>query len=269
MRRVRALPGPTQRLMLLAAADPTGDATLLWRAAPTLGLGRDAAVAADEEQLLEIGSRVRFRHPLVRSAAYAAGSTPERRAAHLALAASTDAQSDPERRVWHLAAAATGPDEDVAGELERAADRAQARAGLAAAAAFLQRSVGPDRRTGTTRRPSPGRRPCQPARRGFRPRTRPAGAGGGRRDRRSPARPRGAAPGRGRPGIQLRPGGARAAAPGRQETRVTRSAARPGDLPRRTLRIPGRRLPGRAWRPSERGRPSRTVGAAATTVPRA
>ena len=127
--------------MLLAAADPTGDATLLWRAAQTLGLGPDAAAAAEAEQLLNIGSRVRFRHPLVRSAAYVAGSPEDRRAAHLTLAAATDAQADPERRVWHLAAAATGPDEDVATALEQAAAKIQARAGLAASAAFLQRSV--------------------------------------------------------------------------------------------------------------------------------
>src|SRR6185312_105978 len=130
-----------QRLMLLAAADPTGDATLLWRAAPTLDLGRDAAAVADAEQLLQIGSHVRFRHPLVRSASYMAGSPEDRRAAHLTLAAATDAQADPERRVWHLAAAATGPDEDVAAELEQAAVKIQARAGLAASAAFLQRSL--------------------------------------------------------------------------------------------------------------------------------
>jgi DNA-binding CsgD family transcriptional regulator len=141
LRRVRALPEPAQQLMLLAAADPTGDATLLWRAAPALGLGRDAAAAADAEQLLQIGSQVRFRHPLVRSAAYTAGSPEDRRAAHLTLAAATDAQTDPERRVWHLAAAATGPDEEVAAALEQAAVKIQARAGLAAAAAFLQRSL--------------------------------------------------------------------------------------------------------------------------------
>ena len=141
LRWVQVLPGPAQQLMLLAAADPTGDATLLWRAAQTLGLGPDAAAAADAEQLLNIGSRVRFRHPLVRSAAYAAGSPEDRRAAHLTLAAATDAQIDPERRVWHLAAGATGPDEDIAAALEQAAAKIQARAGLAASAAFLQRSV--------------------------------------------------------------------------------------------------------------------------------
>src|SRR6266566_1632808 len=77
LQRVRALPEPTQRLMLLAAADPTGDATLLWRAAHTLGVGRAAAAAAAAEQLLEIGSHVRFRHPLVRSAAYAAATSED------------------------------------------------------------------------------------------------------------------------------------------------------------------------------------------------
>ena len=141
LRRVQVLPGPARQLMLLAAADPTGDAALLWRAAHKLGLGPDAAAAADAEQLLDIGSQVRFRHPLVRSAAYAAGSPEDRRAAHLTLATATDAQADPERRVWHLAAAATGPDEDVAAALEQAAAKIQARAGLAASAAFLRQSV--------------------------------------------------------------------------------------------------------------------------------
>jgi DNA-binding CsgD family transcriptional regulator len=140
-RRIRALPEPAQRLLLLAAADPTGDATLLWRAAQIFGVPRSAAAAAESEHLLEIGSHVRFRHPLVRSAAYAAGSPEDRGAAHSALAAATDADVDPERRVWHSAAAATGPDEAVAAQLQVTAATAQSRAGLAAAAAFLQRSV--------------------------------------------------------------------------------------------------------------------------------
>ena len=177
LRRVRALPEPTQRLMLLAAADPTGDATLLWRAGRTLGLGRRDAAAAASQQLVEIGARVRFRHPLVRSAAYAAAPPQDRRAAHRALAEATDTHADPERRMWHQAAAATEPDEAVATALEQAAVRTQARAGLAAAAAFLQRSVTPDRRAGTARRPSPGRSARVPARRRVRHRARPAGAG--------------------------------------------------------------------------------------------
>ena len=141
LHRVRVLPEPAQQLMLLAAADPTGDAALLWRAAHTLGLGSDAVAEAKAKRLLSIGSRVRFRHPLVRSAAYVAGSPEDRRTVHLALAAATDARADPERRVWHLAAAATGPDEDVAAALEHAAAKIRARAGIAASAAFLQRSV--------------------------------------------------------------------------------------------------------------------------------
>jgi DNA-binding CsgD family transcriptional regulator len=140
LRQVRALPEPTRRLMLLAAADPTGDATLLWRAGRRLGLGGPEAATAVAQQLVEIGARVRFRHPLVRSAAYAAAPPQERSAAHRALAEATDVH-DPDRRTWHRAAAATEPDEDVATALEEAAVRTQARAGSAAAAAFLQRSA--------------------------------------------------------------------------------------------------------------------------------
>lgn len=141
LHKVQALPEDTQRLLLIAAADATGDPTLLWRAAHAVGIGYDAAEPAGAEQLLEVGSGVRFRHPLVRAAAYAAGTAERRREAHRALAEAIDAETEPDRRVWHLAAAATGPDEAVAAELERSAERAQARAGLAAAAAFLHRSV--------------------------------------------------------------------------------------------------------------------------------
>ena len=152
IQRHEVLPETTRRLMLLAAADPVGDATLLWRAAPTLGTEREAATPAETEQLLEIGARVHFRHPLVRSAVYRSAAPQDRRAAHLALAAAIDPLVDPDRRAWHRAAAAAGPDEDVATELERSAGRAQARGGLAAAAAFLQRAVAltrqPDRRAG-------------------------------------------------------------------------------------------------------------------------
>jgi DNA-binding CsgD family transcriptional regulator len=140
-RRIGGLPEATQRLMLLAAADPGGDATLVWRAAETLGIQMDAAEPAASEQLLDIDARVRFRHPLVRSAVYRSASTDERRVAHEALATATDPEIDPDRRVWHRAHAAAGPDEEVAGELERSSGRAQARGGLAAAAAFLERSA--------------------------------------------------------------------------------------------------------------------------------
>src|SRR5262245_18763446 len=140
-RRIEALPGPARQLMLVAAADATGDATLVWRAAQLLGVGRSAAEATDSAQLLEIGARTRFRHPLVRSAAYAAGTVQDRRTVHAALAEATDARADSARRVWHLACATEGPDEEVASQLEQAAVAAQARAGSAAAAALLQRCV--------------------------------------------------------------------------------------------------------------------------------
>ncbi len=140
IRRVQTLPEETRRLLLVAAAEPIGDPLLLLRASERLGIS-DSAVDAATEGLLAIGERVTFRHPLVRSAVYRSADTPQRRAAHLALAEATNRDIDPDRRAWHLAAAAAGPDEDTALELELSAGRAQARGGLAAAAAFLQRAV--------------------------------------------------------------------------------------------------------------------------------
>jgi DNA-binding CsgD family transcriptional regulator len=141
-RRLDALPTPARRLLLLAAADPSGDQSLVWRAAGQLGIPAQAAtVSAVEAGLARFGPRVLFRHPLVRSVAYQSASFPERQEAHQALAGATDPTADPDRRAWHRAQATAGPDEEVAAELEASAGRAQARGGLAAAAAFLERSV--------------------------------------------------------------------------------------------------------------------------------
>ena len=140
-RRIDALPAGTRRLLLLAAADPTGDPTLVWRAAGQLRVGAETAAPAVEGGLAEFDVRVQFRHPMVRSVAYQSASAQDRQAAHRALAEVTDPELDPDRRAWHRAQAAPEPDEDVAGELERSAGRAQARGGLAAAAAFLERGV--------------------------------------------------------------------------------------------------------------------------------
>jgi DNA-binding CsgD family transcriptional regulator/tetratricopeptide (TPR) repeat protein len=139
-RRLEALPAETQRLLLVAAADPVGEPLLVLRAAERLGIGAEAATPAAQAGLLEFGTRVLFRHPLVRSATYRSASLQARQDVHRALAEATNPEIDPDRRAWHLAQATPAPDEGVAAELERSASRAQARGGLAAAAAFLERA---------------------------------------------------------------------------------------------------------------------------------
>lgn len=150
-RYLTPLSDETRRMLLLAAAEPVGDAALIQAAAERVGIPAEAADAANGSGLVDIGTQVRFRHPLVRSVVYREAPLGERRIVHRALAEATDRALDPDRRAWHLAAAASGPDEEVAADLERSAARAQARGGLAAAAAFLDRAVGltpdPARRT--------------------------------------------------------------------------------------------------------------------------
>ena len=141
LRRLESLSHDARRLLLLAAAEPVGDMTLLWRAAGGLGLGGEAAASARAAGLIDLGALVRFRHPLVRSAVYQAAPDLDRQDVHRALADATDPASDPDRRAWHRARAASGLDESVANELERSAGRAQARGGIAAVAAFLERAA--------------------------------------------------------------------------------------------------------------------------------
>ena len=150
LRQLERLPAEARRLLLLAAAEPVGDPLLVWRAAERLGIGFFAVAADATEGWLAVGERVTFRHPLVRSAVYRSAQLQERIAVHLALAQATDPDVDPDRRAWHLAQASTAPDEPVAMELERSAARAQARGGLGAAAAFLERAA--------TLSPDPSRR---------------------------------------------------------------------------------------------------------------
>lgn len=139
--QVAKLPPPSQRLLLVAAAEPLGDPTLLWPAIEQLGIPVEATVAAETAGLLSVGPRIVFRHPLLRSAVYRAAAPEDRRAVHAALADATDPQLDPDRRAWHRAQATLGPDETVAEELEQAAVRAQVRGGFSAAAAFLERAT--------------------------------------------------------------------------------------------------------------------------------
>jgi DNA-binding CsgD family transcriptional regulator len=141
LRRLSALPDDTQRLLVVAAAEPLGDAMLLWRAAALLGLGANAAQAAETAGLIHFGARVRFRHPLVRAVAYRSAPLEVRQEIHRALAEVTDAEVDPDRRAWHRAQATQSPEEEIAAELERSAVRAQSRGGLLAAAAFLERAA--------------------------------------------------------------------------------------------------------------------------------
>jgi DNA-binding CsgD family transcriptional regulator len=152
LRRLEPLPAETRQLLLTAAVEPVGDASLLWRAAALQGIDRDAAAPAAAAGLVEIGTRILFLHPLVRSALCRAASHHDLRAAHRALAEATDPALDPDRRAWHRAHAATGPDEAVAAELVQSADRASARGGPITAAAFLERAaeltVDPVRRAG-------------------------------------------------------------------------------------------------------------------------
>ena len=149
-RQLEGLPGETRRLLQLAAADPSGDPLLVWRAAGRLGIPVAAGASAVGSGLVEFGVRVRFRHPLARSAAYRSVPVQQRQQVHAALADVTDPAADPDRRAWHRAQAAPAPDEDVAAELEQSAGRAQDRGGLAAAAAFLERAA--------LLTPEPGRR---------------------------------------------------------------------------------------------------------------
>jgi AAA ATPase-like protein len=140
-RRLAKLPRDARRLLLVAAADPTGDLALMWRAAQRLGIPESAAHKVESDGLLTLGTGVVFRHPLVRSAVYRGAGPDERSQVHRALADATDPEIDPDRRAWHRAQATAKPDEEVAAELERSAARAHARGGFSAAAAFLERAA--------------------------------------------------------------------------------------------------------------------------------
>lgn len=140
-RRIRSLPAATRRLLLVAAAEPVGDASLFLRAAEKLGIPVDQLGPAEAADVIQFGTRIRFHHPLVRSAAYRTATLADRREVHRVLAEATDPETDPDRRAWHAANAAAGPDDEVADDLESSAWRAQRRGGIAAAATFLERAT--------------------------------------------------------------------------------------------------------------------------------
>ena len=264
-RRLESLPPQTRRLLLTAAAEPVGDATLVWRAAERLGIGFEAAAAASEAGLLEIDGRVRFRHPLVRSAAYRASAPPERQEVHRALADVTDPERDPDRRAWHRALATDRPDEDVAAELVRSASRAAARGGVAAAAAFLERAAELTPGSGFPRRAGAGRRPGQVRVGGPGRRARAAGAGGPVPAAGARARAAGAVARGDRLRPHARPRRSGAAARCRPAPRSARRGDGSRDLSRGDgggdVRRPPRRRTGRPR--GGRGRAGRTGGARA------
>ena len=121
--QVQWLPPDARCLLLVAALEPVGDVAVVWRAARQLGIGPEAAAVAEAEGLITFGPRTRFGHPLVRSAVCRGANVRGLRETHGALADATDPTTDPDRRAWHRAHAAAAPDEAVAAELERAADR--------------------------------------------------------------------------------------------------------------------------------------------------
>ena len=262
-RQLDALPAQTRRLLQLAAADPSGDRALVWRAAERLGIGVQAGAPAVEAGLVEFDGHVRFRHPLTRSAAYRSAPLAERQQLHAALAEVTDPQLDPDRRAWHLAQAAPDRDEEVAAELERSAGRAQARGGVAAAAAFLERAAlltGDPARRGRT---GAGRRPGQGAGRSVRRRAGPAGHSGDR----AAQRPGAGAPGAGAGPARVRDQPGRrspaAVAAGRPAAGADRHRPGPRHLPGRHGGGDVRRPPGQPGRQHHGGGPRRRGGASA------
>jgi DNA-binding CsgD family transcriptional regulator len=147
LRRIRAFPPAARTLLLLAAAEPSGEPELLWRAAKRLGVGAQVRDTPGLERILRFDPHLSFVHPLLRSAVYYGAAANERRRAHQALAAASGSGLDPDRRAWHLAAGASGADEEIADELAQSADRARGRGDWAGCAAFLERAamLTPDR----------------------------------------------------------------------------------------------------------------------------
>ncbi|MDF1603227.1 LuxR family transcriptional regulator [Nocardioides sp. YIM 152315] len=143
LRQIGTLSPVTRQVLLVAAAEPVGDPVLVWRAVDRLGVTVDVELASREAagRFVDFGARVRFRHPLLRSAIYRAATAEERRRAHWALGQVTDPVADPDRRAWHRAQATEAPDEEVAAELDECARGAFARGAAAAAAAFLERAA--------------------------------------------------------------------------------------------------------------------------------
>ena len=139
--QIRRVPEETRQLLLLAAANMGSAPGTLWRATELAGLGPDAAGPAERGQLIDLVPDLRFRHPIIRAAAYDGASESARRQAHGVLAAAARALDDQQAAAWHLAAATLAPAEDVAAELEAAAAVAHDRGSLLTESTFLARAA--------------------------------------------------------------------------------------------------------------------------------
>jgi DNA-binding CsgD family transcriptional regulator len=141
LRRIRSLPADAQTLMVIIAADASGDEGAIRRAAARLDIPLMAAESAVDADLMERASWTTFRHPLIRSAVYGGASSALRRNVHGALADATNRSEAPDRYAWHRAASASEPDELIAVDLEAAAARARDRGGYASEATFRTRAA--------------------------------------------------------------------------------------------------------------------------------
>ncbi|MEV4375856.1 LuxR family transcriptional regulator [Streptosporangium sp. NPDC049644] len=143
--QVSRMPEACQSLLLVAAADETGELAVILRAAAALGAAVEDLSPAERAGLVLRGdaddTAIRFRHPLIRAAVYQRAPLGQRLAAHRALAAALGSPEHADRRAWHLASAATGADEEAAAALERTAARARERGGHEAAAAAYERAA--------------------------------------------------------------------------------------------------------------------------------
>ena len=141
--RVRSLPADSQLLLLVAAAEGTGDFATVLEAAARLGADANSLTPAESAGLIRLDDgNLRFRHPLVRSAVYSGVSSSQRRGAHAALAQALHYESESDRRAWHRAEATLGTDDDVADDLATSAERTRLRSGFAGAGEMLQKAAG-------------------------------------------------------------------------------------------------------------------------------
>jgi DNA-binding CsgD family transcriptional regulator len=142
LERIHRVPAAAQMLLLLAAAEGSGEPHVVLSAGSRLGISPSALVDAEASGMIRTeGSTLAFRHPILRTAVYQGASLPQRRAVHGALVETLQGEPNADRRAWHRAAMVVYPDDEIADELERTAERARSRSGHAAACRALRRAA--------------------------------------------------------------------------------------------------------------------------------